>query len=123
MYKSLLLSLPIIAIAATSSAPVFADDNGIASALHTLRGEGRQVCQVGHFHVGKSPYAYANKAKAMRAAVRHWSEFTALEYGSDWGHFKLAASKTTECEKETATTWVCKVRARPCRRGLTTAAR
>lgn len=122
MYKSLAISLPLIAVSLLIAAPVRAGDNGIAASIHTLRAEGGRVCQDGHFHVGTSPL-YDNKDKAIRAATRHWSEFTVLEYGTDWGRFETAADRTTDCSKEVGAQWVCKVKARPCRAGLSTAAR
>ena len=105
------------------SAPSIAGDTGVASMLHTLRGEKAMVCMVGHYHFGKSPRAFGSRAKAYKAAINHWVTFTASEYGSDWGSYNRAASRSTDCEKASRTTWTCKVKARPCRRGLSVARR
>ena len=105
------------------SAPASANDTGVASMLHTLRGEKAMVCMAGHLHHGKSPRAFASREKAYKAAVHHWVTFTAAEYGSDWGSFNRAASRVTKCEKASRSTWTCKVKARPCRRGLSVARR
>lgn len=105
------------------SAPASANDTGIASILHTLRGEKGMVCMVGHFHHGKSPRPFASRAKAMKTAVRHWASFTAMEYGSDWASFGSAANRASECDKISKSKWACKVKARPCRRGLSVARR
>ena len=81
------------------------------------------VCMVGHFHHGKSPRAFANREIAYKAAVHHWVTFTAAEYGSDWSQYGLSANRAAECEKASRSTWTCRVKARPCRKGLNVARR
>lgn len=104
-------------------APASANDTGIASVLHTLRGEKGLVCMVGHYHYGKSPRTYNSRTKAYKAAIHHWKTFTVAEYGSDWGQYGSAANRNSDCEKASRTSWTCKVKARPCRRGLSVALR
>jgi hypothetical protein len=123
MYKSLLLSLPLIAGFALLANHAHAGDNGIAAMVHKLRAEGGKVCQDGHFHVGTSP-ALDNKDKALKYALDNWSQFTIVEYGTSWGNFQSAAERSTDCWQEgTGTQWTCKVRARPCRAGMSTASK
>ena len=123
MFKLLASGVIATILSFFAIAPAFANDTGIASALHTLRGERGQVCMVGHYHIGKSPRAYKSRSAAYKAAVHHWVSFTAAEYGSDWGSFARSANRTTDCEKESASTWACKVKSRPCRKGLSVARR
>ena len=104
-------------------APAAANDTGIASILHSLRAEKAQVCMVGHYHTGNSPRPFNSRTAAYKAAVRHWVSFTAAEYGSDWGSFGRSVNKTSDCEKASRTTWTCKVKSRPCRKGLSVARR
>lgn len=122
MYKSLVYSVPVLALYVFLSSHAHAADNGIAAALHQLKAEGGRVCQVGHFHIGTSPLL-DNKDKAIKLAMRNWSEFTTMEYGTSWGSYNAAADRTTDCSQENATQWICKVKARPCRAGLSTASR
>jgi hypothetical protein len=105
------------------TAPAFADDNGIAYAIHTVRAESGKACMVGHFHHGRSSSPVANRGLALKTAINQWVEFTVLEYGSDWGHFKRGANRSVDCEKVSSNKWACKVKARPCRKGLSVAAR
>ena len=124
MYKSIAfgilatLSLPFL-----TAAPSYANDTGIASVLHSLRGERGKVCMVGHFHIGDSPHAFASRNAAYKAAIHHWVSFTAAEYGSDWASYGRAANRSADCEKASRNSWTCKVKARPCRRGRSLASR
>ncbi len=105
------------------AAPALAGDTGVASLLHSMRGEKGKVCLSGHKHIGKSPRAFKSRDAAYKAAINHWVSFTAAEYGSDWGSYGRASSRSAECEKASRNTWNCKVSARPCRRGLSVAGR
>jgi hypothetical protein len=66
-----------------------------------------------HFHYGSSTGRRSKKA-ATAAAINSWSEFTAFEYGSAWGSFKRARSKSIRCSKSPEG-WGCNVEAVPCR--------
>ena len=128
MYKSIAKGVLAISVLATISstlitAPVSANDTGIATMLHTVRAERGKVCMVGHYHIGDSPRAYKSRARAHKTAIRHWITFTAAEYGTDWGNYSRAANRSTDCEKASRSSWTCKVKARPCRRGRSVARR
>lgn len=92
---------------------VQADDSGLAGALHDLGKEKGKICMVDHFHNGTS-FDQKSKRKALKEAIKSWEEFTAWEYGSDWGKFRRARSRGQRCNKSEKT-WSCSVEARPCR--------
>ncbi|MCF6197971.1 MAG: hypothetical protein L3J67_01000 [Hyphomicrobiaceae bacterium] len=128
MYKSIAKGVLTISVLATLSStlitvPASANDTGIATMLHSVRAERGKVCMVGHYHIGDSPRAYKSRSKAHRAAIRHWVTFTAAEYGTDWGNYNRAANRSADCEKASSSTWICKIKARPCRRGRSVAAK
>jgi len=116
MSKFLASGLIAVFLSLFSVAPSYADNNGVASMIHSLRAERGLVCMVGHFHYGNGT-ASSKRAKAVKAAIRHWSSFTTLEYGSDWGYFGRSANRSTNCEKVSRNEWSCKVKGRPCRKG------
>ena len=82
--------------------------------LHDQRREGGRVCMADHFHDGSG--SGATKRQAEAAAIRAWAEFTAWEYGGNWGSFNLAASKSVNCSGGGGSI-NCSVSARPCRPG------
>ncbi len=123
MFKALRFGVIATIFSLFISAPVAAGDTGVASLLHTLRGENAMVCMVGHYHTGNSPRAFKSRSAAYKAAINHWVSFTAAEYGSDWGAFSRSANRTSNCEKASRTSWTCKVKSRPCRKGLSLARR
>jgi len=88
-----------------------ASAQGLAD-MHTQVRVGNKICMADHFHAGSSNGQPSRKA-AEAAAIASWSSFTAWEYGSNWGHFKLAESKKVVCEN--AGGWACTIDARPCR--------
>ncbi|MEZ5842506.1 MAG: hypothetical protein R3D27_02070 [Hyphomicrobiaceae bacterium] len=89
-------------------------DTGVAQTLHSIRRERGLNCLVDHFHVGNSA-GMRTKKTAEAAAISDWASFTAWEYGTLWGNFRVAANKTVSCEPSGAA-WGCSVSARPCRR-------
>ncbi|MBY0226088.1 MAG: hypothetical protein K2Q28_09810 [Hyphomicrobium sp.] len=95
-----------------ASAPVAADDNGLAGTIHDLRRESGRLCQVDHWHYGSG--VGATKKLAMADAVGSWQSFTALEYGSDWARFQKAASRNVSCSKSSDGV-SCSIEGRPCR--------
>lgn len=99
------VSMPVV--------PVQADDTGLAQAIHTVRREGRKLCQADHFHTGTGAGA-SSKKEAMGQAVGSWEGFTAAEYGSDWASFRKAGSKSAKCSTSGGS-WSCEVQARPCK--------
>ncbi len=110
MKKKLVLSA--IIIFANVQNPL-ADETGLAS-IHELKHEsGRRICMTDHFHDGNG--SGKTRKEAEEAARRSWIEFTAFEYGTPWGSYKLAENKTTDCS-EVANKWTCMISARPCKR-------
>ena len=83
------------------------------SDIHDQRREGGRICMSDHFHSGSSSGSPTRK-HAEVAAIRSWADFTVLEYGSPWGRYTLAASKSMQCAKESGG-WGCSIEARPCK--------
>jgi hypothetical protein len=90
----------------------YADQTGL-DVLHDMRREGGRTCYTDHYHYGNSAGRPSRKA-AQSAAIKSWSEFVDLEYGSDWARFSRAASKSVECTQPTGG-WECHISARPCK--------
>lgn len=90
-------------------------DSGLAS-MHDWQRVGGKICMADHFHEGSSGI-FASKAQAQAEAIRSWSDFTDLEYGSAWARFNAAASKSIKCSPADGSKWTCMVEARPCRIG------
>jgi hypothetical protein len=87
------------------------------SGLHEQNRVGRKICMTTHFHDGSSTGQPTRKA-AEAEAIRVWQDFTAWEYGRNWGNFRLAASQGVKCSgRDADRSWSCQVTARPCRRG------
>jgi hypothetical protein len=91
---------------------VQADETGLASIHDTEYESGRRVCMTEHLHDGAG--AGKTRKAAETAAKQAWTSFTAFEYGSDWGHYALAAHKTMECATAGGA-WSCVTHARPCK--------
>lgn len=81
--------------------------------LHEQRAEGGRICFTDHFHYGSSS-GEASRAAAERSAIASWAGFTALEYGNNWGSWRIAASKKMSCSQSGAG-WGCNAEARPCK--------
>ena len=94
----------------TTAGPVQADETGIAG-IHSWVKIGRKTCLADHFHSGSGNAA--NRKQAEKQAIQSWADFTAWEYGSSWGRYSLAASKSMTCNNTDG--WSCFVEARPCR--------
>ncbi len=88
-----------------------ASAQGLAD-IHTQVRVGNKICMADHYHAGSSSGHPTRKA-AEAAAIASWAGFTAWEYGSNWGHFALAESKTIVCQNVGG--WGCTLDARPCR--------
>jgi len=86
-------------------------ETGVAE-IHSWVKVGRKTCMVDHYHDGNGNGA--TRAKAEKSAIVSWSEFTAWEYGTPWGRYSNAVSKTMECSQASGA-WTCHVQARPCR--------
>lgn len=84
------------------------------SSIHEQVRVGGKICFTDHYHDGNSAGEKSKKA-AEEAAIRSWQSFTSWEYGSAWGSFKNAESKSIRCDGG-GTSWGCSVQARPCRR-------
>ncbi len=100
-------------LGAAASLPAVADDTGLAGVLHTLKKEGRLLCQDGHFHYMTGD-TLPDKKKAMASAIDNWQGFTAAEYGTDWAYFRKAGSKKITCTPSGGA-WSCSVEGRPCK--------
>ena len=120
--------MKIFIIAAGTTAALFglyagqavADQSGMAGihAQHVVKG---RLCFSGHTHVGTGSSA-RNKREAIASAARDWSSFTAFEYGTSWGRWKIATAKTVNCERSSGQ-WSCEENARPCLNGRVRRAR
>ena len=98
--------------AAAGSAAVLANDTGFAASTHDLRREGGRLCQVDHFHGGSA--SAGTKRVALNYALKIYYDNTAGEYGTDWGRWGKAASKSIKYDK-TADGWTATVQGRPCK--------
>lgn len=107
----LAVSLAPIAVLALLPAPVSA---GVLDGLHSKIHIGNRVCFSDHTHTGSS--SGLTKAQAVQAAVKDWSDFTAFEYGKEWGAFSLSWAKSIRCEPSSGK-WSCHIEAKPCRLG------
>lgn len=110
--KASLLFIASIAASVLVSSASAEDETGLAG-IHEQRREGNRICMSSHFHNGSSS-AQKSRKLAEAAAVKDWAGFTAWEYGTIWGHYKLAASKSMNCS-DNGGTWSCQLEARPCR--------
>ena len=112
MLRTILASTDVIFLVAGGNA--FADQSGLAG-MHAQRMVGGYMCFTEHTHVGTGSPS-PSKQQAIESAAQDWSSFTAFEYGTDWGHWKVATAKQTKCQKVNEN-WACEVQARPCRSG------
>jgi hypothetical protein len=103
----------VIALSGIHSATASAYSTGL-DGLHDKRREGGRICLVDHTHEGTG--SGSSKKAAEMAAIKAWAEFTAWEYGYDWGSFNKSASKKVACSGG-GTSWSCRVESRPCRSG------
>jgi len=88
-----------------------AQDSGLAG-MHSWVRSGGRTCMADHYHDGSG--TGRTRAQAQAAAIRAWAEFTAWEYGSRWGRYSAAASKSMSCSGS-AGNFSCQTSARPCR--------
>lgn len=86
--------------------------------LHKQVQIGDRICMVDHDHYGDSG-AWATKQQAVAAAAWSWGSFTALEYGREWGEFRLAQNQDMQCgpvaSDRGGQLWNCKSKATPCK--------
>ena len=94
------------------TAPVSADETGLAG-IHSFSRESGRTCFADHWHTW-SGGVQKTKPAALAAAVKGWTSFTDMEYGSDWAHFSRAAAKKISCSKS-SDGFGCTVEARPCK--------
>lgn len=94
--------------------PNMRPEDGTLVGLHELRREGNLTCMVDHTHTGSSVGMPSRKAAEV-AAMRNWAEFTALEYGDQWGNPGLSANKSMTCSGS-GNNFSCDFESRPCRR-------
>lgn len=82
--------------------------------IHSLRKVGRKTCFVDHFHHGSGSGQTRKAAEA--SAVQAWQSFTDFEYGGSWGNWRLAESRTMQCNQGgLGGGWSCSADAIPCR--------
>ena len=81
--------------------------------LHAQARVGNKVCMVDHFHNGASSGKASRKA-AEAEAIDAWAGFTAWEYSSAWGSWRLSESKSMNCG-QSGGSWACTIESRPCR--------
>ncbi len=99
-------------LACAGSISAVAQGSGLAG-LHTQVRVGNKICFLDHYHNGSSSGRKSRK-EAEAAAISDWASFTSWEYGSAWGQFGLAESKSISCSNVGG--WGCQLEARPCRR-------
>lgn len=92
--------------------PVAAQETGL-DALHTQVRVGSKICMLDHFHNGSSN-GLSTRKRAEAEAIRVWAEFTAWEYGDNWGSWRLAETKRVNCG-QTSGAWACTLEARACK--------
>jgi hypothetical protein len=92
--------------------PVAAQETGL-DALHAQARVGSKICMVDHFHDGASSGAKSRR-QAEAQAIASWVDFTAWEYGGNWGTWRLAESKRVSCGQASGS-WSCTLQARPCK--------
>jgi len=97
---------------AQSRRAMAAQETGVAE-IHSWVKVGRKTCMLDHFHDGSG--TGRTKREAERAAIVAWSEFTAWEYGTPWGRYAIAASRSANCSQQSRGSWSCAVQALPCR--------
>jgi hypothetical protein len=85
--------------------------DGLAG-LHQWVKVGRKTCMADHFHDGNG--SGATRSQAQAAAIRSWADFTAWEYGDQWGRWGLSVSRTMNCSGGPGN-FSCSVSSRPCR--------
>lgn len=52
--------------------------------LHAQARVGNQICMTTHWHFGEGG-PFRVRSVAEQQATKRWSEFTIMEYGSQWG--------------------------------------
>jgi hypothetical protein len=112
-YRNMMAGLALAVVTAVAGpAPVAeANETGVAG-IHEWRKVGRKTCMAEHEHTGGG--TGANRKAAEAAAIGSWASFTAFEYGSSWGNFRIAEGKRITCDGAGATV-SCTVVARACR--------
>ena len=90
-----------------------ADQTGVAS-IHEWRRFGDKTCFVDHTHEGSG--SGSSQKAAMGEAIDSWQQFTALEYGTDWGSYARSINKTANCSQASGG-FSCHVESIPCMSG------
>jgi len=104
------LCLTIFLLAGSANAATDFDN----ASTHQQARFGSKTCFTTHYHSGISP-SWPTKKGAQTYAIRQWVNFTTFEYGKKWGSYRLARSKTMDCQT-TGGRWICETLAFPCRR-------
>ena len=99
--------------AVAASDVAVASDTGVAQALHSLQRVGGRTCLVDHYHDGSG--SGRTRYEALKSAVSAWAGFTSWEYGTSWGRYSIANSKSENCSRDMSGGWSCSISAIPCR--------
>ena len=97
---------------------IAAQESGLAG-LHEWRRVGSKTCFVDHYHDGSG--SGPSQQAAVAQAVRSWTDFTVLEYGSAWGSYANSISKSVSCNRG-ASDFTCSISSIPCKGGAMQAA-
>lgn len=112
MKKSVANACAAIAFVTLGAGTALPQETGMAG-IHEWMKVGRNTCMLDHFHDGNG--TGRTRRDAEQSAIRSWVEFTAWEYGTPWGNFRIAVSKSMNCTGGNQAGWTCHVQARPCR--------
>lgn len=104
-------ALALLGLLAGDASAQQSAETGVAQ-IHSWVKVGRKTCLLDHFHSGSG--TGSSRAQAEKSAIGSWSDFTAWEYGTPWGRYSNAVSKTMNCS-QSGGSWSCQVDARPCR--------
>jgi hypothetical protein len=110
--RKFMVAAAALAVMLASNEAALANETGIAI-IHSWVKIGARTCFTDHYHYssGHGP----TRSHAQVAAIKSWTWPTALEYGSSWADYRLAAGKSMNCSRSRAV-WTCDTQARPCRR-------
>lgn len=108
-----LITLTLVGLAASAAPGLAATETGLATALHKVEPVGNRICMISHRHY-RSSGAWPTEKQAMAAAVKAWTNYTTLEYGTAWGSFARSHGKKIDCRK-TGSMYACDISSLPCR--------
>ena len=110
--KTILTATAAVSALLIATPVAFADDTGVATALHSTMRVGGKMCFTDHSHSGSG--TGASRKIAEMQAINSWASFTAFEYGSDWSKLGKAVKKSMNCSGG-GSNWSCSLEATPCK--------